>query len=133
MNFTIEKDAMVKAGNDVIFLPHFQDSLTDSFIRRVYTSGEKSYCNSFREASLRYASTFAAKEAIFKALKQWEEGLTIPWKQIEIIRDKIAGKPTVNLFNGAGPAFDTSLSISHDGDYVWAIALISKTGNSFNS
>ena len=72
------------------------------------------------------ALTFAAKEAVFKAVKQWDETLTLPWRKIEIIRSKIAGMPTVNLLNDTGQLFHTSLSITHDGDYVWACALITK-------
>ncbi|MEO1628394.1 MAG: holo-ACP synthase [Bacteroidota bacterium] len=112
-------------GNDLIYLPNFQASLTAPFIRRVYTEEEKSYCQSFQNALLRYASTFAAKEAVYKALKQQHEQLSIPWKKIAIERSKLAGKPSVQLSIPDLPPPDISLSISHDGDYVWAVVLIS--------
>ncbi|MBI1223494.1 MAG: 4'-phosphopantetheinyl transferase superfamily protein [Bacteroidetes bacterium] len=110
-------------GNDIIYLPHFKDSLNASFIRRVYTEEEKAYCHRFNEPLLRFASTFAAKEAVYKALKQWNTKISIPWKKIEIQRARIAGIPTVHLTGDMPEAVKFSLSISHDGDYVWALAL----------
>lgn len=113
-----------RVGNDVIHLSTFAESLTAPFIRKVYTKEEKDYCNSFLEPTLRYASTFAAKEAVFKALKQQDRHLTIPWNKISIEREKLAGKPTAKLLISNWEEQEIALSISHDGDYVWAIALI---------
>ncbi len=113
----------VKVGNDIIFLPGFRDSLNTSFIRRVYCEEEKEYCEQFSDPALRYASTFAAKEAVYKAVKQWDETLRLPWKKILVSRSKAAGIPTVSLPNEGAPAFEFSLSISHDGDYVWAVVV----------
>lgn len=110
-------------GNDIIFLRNFQDSLTRPFIKKVYTQNEIDYCESFSLPLLRYASTFAAKEAVFKGLKQYDHSMVIPWRSIEVIRNTPAGKPTIVL----PPELDKlniSLSITHDGEYVWAIALV---------
>lgn len=107
-------------GNDLVHLPGFIHSLTSEFIARVYSPAELAYCSSFAEPLLRYASTWAAKEAVYKALKQVSP--TVPgWKKIEILRHSPAGQPCVHL-PGAYAAFQISLSISHDGDYAWAIA-----------
>src|SRR6185503_6528849 len=109
-------------GNDLVFIPNFKDSLTDQFKKKVYTSGEVAYCSLFDDALLRYASTWAAKEAVYKALKQLDPK-PLNWKHLEITRDKIAGKPNVILHDHADK-YKVSLTISHDGDYVWAVALI---------
>lgn len=105
-------------GNDVVYLPDFEKSFNDLFKQKVYTSIELSYCDLFEHAILRYASTWAAKEAAYKAIKQLHKG-PLPFKKIEIVREKISGKPLINL-----PAelskFKLSLTISHDGDYIWA-------------
>lgn len=114
---------MIQVGNDIIHLPNFKASLNDSFIGRVYTAEEKAYCQQFNEPLLRYASTFAAKEAVYKVLKQWNPDLLIPWKKIAISRAKIAGIPHVILGDEQFAALRISLSISHDGDYVWAMAV----------
>ena len=109
-------------GNDLVFIPNFQHSLNELFNKKVYTEEEIAYCEQFEESLLRYASTWAAKEAVYKALKQLYKG-TIGWKSIEITRLKAAGEPGVILHN-YNKSFNISLSISHDGDYAWAIALI---------
>ncbi len=109
-------------GNDLVFLPDFTTSLTDLFKDKVYTKNETAYCQLFDEPILRYASTWAAKEAVYKALKQLDASAT-GWKNIEIIREKPAGQPLVVLHK-TPDKFKVSLTISHDGDYVWAIALI---------
>lgn len=109
-------------GNDLVHIENFRLSLTDLFKNKVYTPAEIAYCESFDDSLQRYASTWAAKEAIYKALKQLDTS-PLGWKKIEISRTKKAGIPTVVL-----PAhlknFEVSLTISHDGEYAWALALI---------
>ena len=109
-------------GNDLVFLPNFELSFTEPFKNKAYTPAEIAYCDQFSDSLLRYASTWAAKEAVYKALKQLDDA-TLGWKKIEIIRKKNAGEPQVLLHNSS-PKFKISLTISHDGDYVWAIALV---------
>ena len=109
-------------GNDLIFIPNFQHSLTDLFKKKVYTADEIDYCDRFINSLLHYASTWAAKEAVYKAVKQLDP-TTLGWKKIEIIREKIGGRPHVTLHRHPGN-FKISLTISHDGDYVWAVAFV---------
>jgi holo-[acyl-carrier protein] synthase len=109
-------------GNDLVFLPNFELSFTEPFKNKAYTPTEMDYCNQFSDSLLRYASTWAAKEAVYKALKQLDD-TTLGWQKIEIIRKKNAGEPQVLLHNNPAK-FKISLTISHDGDYVWAIALV---------
>lgn len=108
-------------GNDVVMLSNFSQSLTSGFKNKVYTKKELNYCNSFSDPMLRYASTWAAKEAVYKAIKQLDPS-PLPWKKIEIVRERAAGKPSVIIHKESN--YDISLSISHDGDYVWAIVIL---------
>jgi holo-[acyl-carrier protein] synthase len=110
-------------GNDLVFIPDFKHSLTDLFKNKVYTAAEIAYCDLFDDSLLRYASTWAAKEAVYKAVKQLDNS-PLGWKKIEILRDKIAGKPTVIIHQPAFNPANISLTLSHDGDYAWAIAMI---------
>jgi holo-[acyl-carrier protein] synthase len=110
------------AGNDLVFLPDFKKSFTEAFKNKVYTLNEIAYCDQFENPLLRYASTWAAKEAVYKAIKQIDPAALGP-KKIEILRDKPAGRPEVTLHRDSAK-FDIALSISHDGDYAWAIAFI---------
>ncbi len=108
-------------GNDTVFLPDFNASFNTLFQNKVYTPDEVGYCELFSQPLLRFASTWAAKEAVYKAVKQLFKK-RLAFKNIQISRSKIGGIPTVSL-----PAeftnIDISLSITHDGEYVWAIAL----------
>jgi holo-[acyl-carrier protein] synthase len=119
---SLDTDKKFAAGNDLVFVPNFKDSLTELFKQKVYTDNEIAYCDLFDNALLRYASTWAAKEAVYKALKQLDPK-ELNWKHLEITRDKIAGKPKVILHNNPDK-YKISLTISHDGDYAWAVALI---------
>ena len=109
-------------GNDLVFLSDFEHSFNDLFKNKVYTHNEVEYCDQFDKPLLRYASTWAAKEAVYKAVKQIHPE-ALAFKKIEILRSKPAGIPTVNLPEYLGH-LNISLSVSHDGDYVWAIAII---------
>ncbi len=109
-------------GNDLVHILTFSQSLSDLFKNKVYTSAEIAYCESFSDSLQRYASTWAAKEAVYKAVKQLDAS-SLGWKKIEITRAKKAGIPTVVLPDHL-KNFEVSLTISHDGEYAWALALI---------
>ena len=115
-------DQKFAVGNDLVFLPDFTASFNELFKKKIYTENEISYCDQFDDAMLRYASTWAAKEAVYKAIKQIET-TSIPFKKIEIQREKSQGRPHVILHKNQN-RFNISLTISHDGEYIWALALI---------
>ncbi|RCH53649.1 holo-ACP synthase [Mucilaginibacter hurinus] len=109
-------------GNDLVFIPGFIHSLTELFKQKVFTDAEIAYCDRFDNAVLHYASTWAAKEAVYKAVKQLNP-TPLGWKKIEISREKLGGRPCV-LIHKHPCTFNVSLTISHDGDYAWAVAII---------
>lgn len=121
---TQNNHAPIFVGNDVVCLSNFLFACTPQFIKKVFTSQELAYCQQFDKPLLRYASTWAAKEAVYKALKQADGDLKLWWKDIEITRENIAGKPTVSVHKPTKAAH-ISLSISHDADVVWAVAVVS--------
>jgi holo-[acyl-carrier protein] synthase len=115
-------DQKFAVGNDLVFLPDFTASFNDLFKKKIYTQEEIAYCDQFDDAMLRYASTWAAKEAVYKAIKQIDAS-SFPFKKIEILREKPQGRPYVILHKNPN-RFNISLTISHDGEYIWALALI---------
>jgi len=108
-------------GNDTVFLPDFIASFNLLFKNKVYTTDEVAYCELFDQPLLRFASTWAAKEAVYKAVKQLIQK-RLGFRNIRITRSKIGGIPTVCLPTDFAD-LEISLSITHDGDYVWAIAI----------
>ena len=115
-------DQKFAVGNDLVFLPAFTASFNELFKKKIYTPEEIAYCDQFDDAMLRYASTWAAKEAVYKAIKQIDAS-PFPFKKIEILREKPQGRPHVILHKNQN-RFNISLTISHDGEYIWALALI---------
>lgn len=110
-------------GNDLVLLEEFEKSFNPLFEAKIYTEGEISYCNQFADPMLRFAATWAAKEAVYKAVKQINQQ-PLSLKRIEIKRDKIGGIPTAILHNHIEKSFQISLSITHDGAYAWAVAIV---------
>src|SRR3984957_21285295 len=96
----------------------------EAFLRRVFTAGEREYCERFRNKYERFAGRFAAKEAAMKALGTgWRRG--VRWRDIEVIRER-SGKPSLAL-NGAAKriaeglgAKNISLTITHSGNLALA-------------
>jgi holo-[acyl-carrier protein] synthase len=91
-----------------------------TFLKRVFTPSEISYCERHRNRAERFAGRFAAKEATMKALGTgWARG--VRWLDIEVVREP-SGKPTLKL-SGASQEIANRLGVKH-------IALtITHTGN----
>ena len=98
---------------------------TPRFRERVFTEGERAYCDSRgANAAQHYAARFAAKEAAFKALRTgWRDGLG--WHHAEVASDEL-GAPLLllsgharDLFDGLG-ATHAHLSLSHTAEHAVA-------------
>ena len=124
----------ISCGNDIIKVSRIKDSIEkigETFIKRIYTAEEISYCESRRMCKYQsYAVRFAAKEAVYKALSPGEEGFT-SWRDVEVKRLE-NGKPIV-ILSGALADYAMSkgitdknieISLSHDEDYAIATAVI---------
>jgi holo-[acyl-carrier protein] synthase len=99
-----------------------------SFLQRIYTSGEIAYCERHRDKAERYAGRFAAKEATMKALGTgWGKG--VRWRDIEVARMP-GGRPTIVLHGAAREhaqrlgAQHISLSITHTGNFALAEVIL---------
>jgi holo-[acyl-carrier protein] synthase len=88
---------MVRAvGTDVVDIDHFERVVGRSrpgFLRRLFTAGEISYCERYRDRMASYAALFAAKEAFLKALRT---GLApgIRWTDVEVLHGP-GGAPSI--------------------------------------
>ncbi len=114
----------VGVGVDIESLQRFQKlNLTHdkTFLQRIYTPKELSYCFAKKYPAQHLAVRFTAKEAVLKALSVL--GTTkLPLNTIEIYNDK-KGIPYVNLIATKSEKFCLKISLSHDKDKALAFAL----------
>jgi len=90
---------IVGHGIDIVETARLRRSIEehgDHFLDRVFTAGERAYCEKGKKRRFEhYAGRFAAKEAVLKVLGTgWRGG--IAWTDIEIIRSS-AGAPSILL------------------------------------
>lgn len=91
----------IKVGIDIIEVDRIRqsiDEIGDSFINRIFTETEKTYCESRKKAKYEhYAARFAVKEAAFKAVSTLlKDKYSISWKNVETVNDQ-NNKPIINF------------------------------------
>ena len=73
----------------------YVEPITPAFVEKVYSAAERAYCDSHAHPEVHYATRFAAKEAVLKALGTgFSEG--IGWLDVEVRRTS-KGRPYVVL------------------------------------
>ena len=100
----------------------------ERFLHRVFTEGERRYCDSKANRLERYTARFAAKEAAMKALGTgWSHG--VRWRDIEVSRQP-GGRPTI-VFHGVAAEIAanlgvvrTALSLSHTSEQAIAHVIL---------
>ena len=126
---------MFKLGTDIVYIPRIQatfERFGDRFMQRVYTPGEQLDCgwgdrSPNRTTINKLAGRWAAKEAVVKALGTGWQG--VGYTDIEIRRSQ-TGVPIVHLHGRAMVLLNAfvevqwQLSLSHDGDYAIATAIL---------
>ena len=106
----------MRIGIDIVHIPKIGETIRkwgNTFLNRVFTEDEISFCKGRRDPTTCFAGRFAAKEAVYKTL-----GKGISLKSISI---KSRGKPIVSI-NGKIER-RIILSISHHGEYAIAVAV----------
>ena len=112
-------------GIDIIEIDRIRQALErwPHMAARLFTEGERAYCDGRSDPAPRYAARFAAKEATAKALGRW-----LRWQDVEIVRDR-AGAPRLSLSGEAAQLARVSeggrlmLSLSHSRDYAVACVI----------
>lgn len=116
---------IIGIGTDIIEIDRVKKAIKQPrFLERVYTEGEREYCDSRgMQAAASYAARFAGKEAVLKAFGTGlREGTLL---DIEILPDDL-GCPQVNLFGYYGKLAEEKsvskvhLSLSHAREYATA-------------
>lgn len=102
---------IVGLGVDIAEVARVQGAIErhgEIFLRRIYTPGERRYCERFKNKFERYAGRFAAKEAAMKALGTgWSRG--VRWVDLEVLREQ-GGRPTIVL-SGEAKAVANGLGV----------------------
>jgi len=111
---------IIGMGVDIAEVERIQSAIErygETFLRRVFTTREREYCERFRNKYERYAGRFAAKEAAMKALGTgWRRG--VRWVDLEVVRET-GGRPTLAITGEAATIAQqigvksVALSITH--------------------
>src|SRR5277367_2283094 len=100
---------IVGTGIDIAEVPRIRQAIErfgERFLQRIFTAGERAYCDSKANREERYAARFAAKEAAMKALGTgWNHG--VRWRDCEVIRLP-GGRPSMK-FHGKAAEFALKL------------------------
>jgi holo-[acyl-carrier protein] synthase len=129
----------VGVGVDVADVQRIQSALArwhERFEERFFTADERSYCRETVQAERRYAGLFAAKEAVYKALRlSWDRAFS--WRWIEVVHGSNRA-PTVvfaQALTKSRPSVarqSVTVSISYWGDAAVAAA-VARTRNESTS
>ncbi len=119
-------------GIDIVEISRIRDMYQrhgNSFLRRVYSKNELSYCLGKKDPAPHLAGRFAAKEAFIKAVPLIRSR-RFSLNEIEIVSDNAIKKPDINLLGKTKVAYMDSeegaihVSISHSKDYAVAQVII---------
>ena len=121
---------IVGLGTDIVEISRIGQMIErhgDTFLNRVFTENENTYCDSKKNKEQHYAGRWAAKEAVMKTLGTgFIKG--IGWKEIEVINLQ-SGKPTIVISGGverhAGEmgVSEILITISHSREFATATAI----------
>jgi holo-[acyl-carrier protein] synthase len=118
-------------GVDLALIPRLRQVVErwdERFLRRVFTDEEIAYCRRRRDPIPHLAARFAAKEATLKALGTGMR-MGVSWREMEVRRER--GQAPTMVLSGrcraiaqAKGAHRVLLSLTHDGDYALAHAML---------
>ena len=117
----------MRVGVDAVDVDRFRKAIhrTPRLVERVFTDGERAYCEPARDPTERFAVRWAAKEAAMKVLGA---GIgEVRFRDVEVVR-AAAGRPSLVLHDGAAQRADElgldawDVSLTHSG--LVAIAVV---------
>ena len=116
---------MLNIGVDIVATDRIKSILNSDkglrFINKIFSKKEIAESEKKGDKSQYFSGRFAAKEAIKKALSNYDIAARQSFKSIQILNSK-SGKPYVLIQSNQ----DINISISHDGNYAVAFCVIDK-------
>ncbi len=130
-----EAENQVGLGIDLVDIARMKRILerTPSFAAKVFSEAERAYCDARANPEAHYATRFAVKEAVVKALGTgFTQGITV--RDIEVVRNA-KGAPRVALHGRAAEiareqgvlSLPISLSFTHEEAVACAMAITSES------
>lgn len=98
-------------------------------LTRLFTDGERRYCEAMAYPARHFAARVAAKEATFKALSGTDDARGIAWREMEVVLDGF-GRPSLLLHGRASSrarelgVLRTWVSLSHGDDLATAFVVL---------
>ena len=121
---------IVGLGLDLAQIARFEAAYArrgDRMLDRLFTAGERAYCDRKKERMSSYAGRFAVKEAVMKVLGTgWTRG--VRWRDIEVVR-KPGSAPECVLHGVSGQIARKKgiarihITITHDAGIAAAVAV----------
>jgi holo-[acyl-carrier protein] synthase len=122
---------VIGIGVDLTQMPRLRRVVArwdERFLQRVFTEQEIAYCRRRRDPIPHFAARFAAKEATLKALGTGLR-MGVNWRELEVRRER--GEAPTMVLSGRCHAIAEAkggrrvlLSLTHDGDYAMAQAML---------
>jgi len=112
-------------GVDLVSVARIERALERhaNFRTKLFSEGERAYCESQKRPALHYAARFAAKEAAIKAL-----GRAVPFKDVEILKNA-QGRPYVRFHGKAlelAGSVKAQVSLSHTAEFACAVLILER-------
>jgi holo-[acyl-carrier protein] synthase len=122
--------AIVGLGLDLAQIARFERVHAkhgDRLLERLFTEGERAYCERRKDRMSSYCGRFAVKEAVMKVLGTgWTRG--VRWRDIEVVRKP--GSPPLCVLHGATAEIAAKkgiarihVTITHDAGIAAAVAV----------
>lgn len=121
----------VRQGIDIVEVARLKEAIQrhgERFLDRIFTPGERAYCESKRYKFEHYAARFAAKEAMMKAMEIRRKN-RLRFREIEV-RRRPTGKPEIQLSPKSRVRFGIpskariELSMSHERNYAVSFVVL---------
>ncbi|AEH22130.1 Holo-(acyl-carrier-protein) synthase [Thermodesulfobacterium geofontis OPF15] len=121
---------LIGIGIDLVYIPRIQRLLNqygERFLRKIFSEEEIEYSLKRKNTAFHLASSFASKEAFFKAVGGYSP---FSFKEIILKRDFEKGTPFLELKGKAEEIFKKRggkkilLALSHENEYTISIVVI---------
>ena len=127
MNSTSRVLSMLASlGIDMVEVERMRQGLRrwPRMVARLFTEGERAYCEAKADAAPHYAARFAAKEAAAKAVGRW-----LRWQEVEVVSDA-CNRPVLHLIGESAQVARIPegarllVSLSHSRNYAIAVVAL---------